>query len=236
MPTPKQEKASAPVRVVAEVRPLPAHQARPAPVLDRPQAQGDVLARPWPKDAEEAILRQAMAAAAVIPEGDAVEVLRHHWLAGEDGPIGWAPVPQGTSVLGTVAVPAGTVAVLRHADHHADIALGGPQVWVLSRQRQAAQVPAVRRGWFRSAATAPAPVDERARLEAEASRLAAKRAAKAADKAYARAKRASRQSAARQRRAAAEAAIRQQEQLARQSRNTFSDSRNLAAEHSWVMD
>lgn len=226
---------TAPVRVQAEVRPLPAHQARPAPVLDRPQAQGDVLARPWPQDAEEAVLRQAMAAAAVIPPGDAVEVLRHHWLAGEDGPIGWAPAPVGTSVLGTVAVPAGTVAVLRHADHHADIALAGPQVWVLSRQRQATAAPVARRRWFRAPAAVRAPrVDERARLEAEAAQLAARRAAKAADNAHARAKRSSRQSAAKQRRAAAEAALRQQQHLRRQAMATFTPTTPAVTD--WVMD
>lgn len=111
----------------------------PIPVVDVPQAQGDLLIIPWPVTESPQRRAKAVAAATVVVAPEAVvrgQGGNVHTLVDPDScGVMWSP-SQGQTV-GTVVVPAGGRACLDHAEH-GRLAIG-PGVYVIRRQREQAE-------------------------------------------------------------------------------------------------
>lgn len=131
-----------PVRVPAPRR--PADVARPTAtrvaVVDPdpapsagPQAQGDLIVLPWPDFMSPHVRFLHTASAQPVPVRGLV-LLDPHTLIAESGGVFWSWWPDTGPTLGTLVVPAGTVARLGH-DTHRDLRIA-PGVYAVRRQRR----------------------------------------------------------------------------------------------------
>ncbi|HET9655406.1 MAG TPA: hypothetical protein VFP72_08630 [Kineosporiaceae bacterium] len=141
-PPPDPTPARPPVRVPAPRRPAdvacPTASALapidPDPVPSAgPQAQGDVIVLPWPDFMSPHVRFLHTASAAPVGRAGLV-LLDPHTLIAEHGGVFWSWWPDTGPTLGTLVVPAGTVARLGH-DTHRDLRIA-PGVYALRRQRR----------------------------------------------------------------------------------------------------
>jgi hypothetical protein len=112
----------------------------PAPTVDAPEAQGDLLLIPW--DAGTAPAKRAADVAAARPVVSPVSVVEGrggntHWLVDPDGcGILWNPYPDSGQTVGVLVVPADGRACMDHMEHGRSAV--GSGVWVIRRQREQA--------------------------------------------------------------------------------------------------
>lgn len=105
----------------------------PAPT-DGTQAQGDVLVVPWETFMSPEVRHRYVRASRPLPRAG-VRLLGSHLLLTDTGtrPARWLPARGGGPGLGTLVVPAGTLARLSHEEHAA--LRVGPGVYAVRRQR-----------------------------------------------------------------------------------------------------